>query len=191
MDVAGTLWHGAGSHHEMPRKLHGFLNHRWSAMGQDVPGFATPRINETATRARAGMLNILSATTIVLLVFWPETDPVRYVGPFVIFDMFTAAAFGLTPFSPTGVLGTLLTLGLRPTWKPTAPKRFAWVLGGTLGVTCLTMRLLDVGTPWIIGVVGICFALTWLEATLGFCVGCWLYGRLRECEECEVPYHRA
>ena len=174
----------------MKRTVHTFLNRPWLAPGQHVPDFATPRINETATRARAGLLNILSATTIVLLLFRPETDPVLYVGPFVLFDMFTAAAFGLTPFSPTGVLGTLVTLGLRPTWKPTAPKRFAWILGGSLGVTCLTMRLLHVGTPWIIGVVAMCFALTWLEAGLGFCVGCWLYARLRACEECEVPYER-
>jgi len=175
----------------MSRKLHSFLNDPWSAMGQQVPGFATPRINETATRARAGLLNVLSATTIVLLVFRPETDPVRFVGPFVILDMFAAAAFGLTPFSPTGILGTALTLGIRPTWKVTAPKRFAWILGGSLGVVCLTMRLLHVGTPWIIGVVAICFALTWLESVFGFCVGCWLHARLPECEEVELPYHRA
>jgi hypothetical protein len=112
------------------------------------------------------------------------------VGPFVIFDMFSAALFGLTPFSPVGVLGTLLTLRLRPVWKPTAPKRFAWTLGGALGVTCLSMRILGAPPAWIIGVVSTCFLLTWLEVALGFCVGCWMYGLLRSCEECEVPYVR-
>jgi len=169
---------------------HTFLNKPWWAMGQVVPGIAGPSINETATRARAGMLNILSATTIFILLTAPQLDPVIYVGPFVIFDMLVAAATGLTPLSPVGVLGTLATMRLRPVWKPTAPKRFAWLLGAALGVTCLTMRLMHVEARWIAGVVGICFALTWLEAVLGFCVGCWMHSLFFECEVCETPYRR-
>jgi len=169
---------------------HTFLNRPWWTMGQRVPGFATPRVNEAATRARAGMLNVLSTTTILLLVFAPQLDPVIYVGPVVIFDMFVAAATGLTPFSPFGALGTLLTMNTRPQWKPTAPKRFAWTLGGTLGVICLTMRLLHFGNAWLIAVVSTCFVLTWLEVALGFCVGCWMHKTFFGCEECEVPYVR-
>jgi hypothetical protein len=149
------------------------------------------RVNETATRGRAGLLNLISAATIVTLVFRPDLDPVPYVGTFVVADMLAAAIFGLTPLSPTGVLGTLLTMKMAPAWKPFAPKRFAWLLGAGLGVTCLTMRMLHAPTSWLIGVVVACFALTWLESVLGFCVGCWLYGRLRECEDCDVPYIRA
>lgn len=169
---------------------HTFLNRPWWAMGQEVPGFASRRINETATRARAGLLNILSATTILLLLVAPELDPVIYVGPFVIVDMFAAALVGLTPLSPVGLLGTALTMRMRPLWKPTQPKRFAWVLGGVLGITCLSLRLLGAPTAWIIGVLGTCFALTWLEAALGFCVGCWMYSKLFTCEDCDVPYVR-
>ena len=99
-----------------------------------------------------------------------------------------AAAFGLTPLCPPGILGTLLTMQIRPVWKPAAPKRFAWTLGGSLGVVCLAMRLSGVANVWIIGVVAICFVLTWLEAVLGFCVGCWMYSLLFECEVCELPY---
>ena len=171
--------------------LHTFLNRPWHAIGQHVPGFATRRINETATRARAGLLNLRSATTIVVLIFAPHLDPVIYVGPYVIFDMFSAALLGLTPLTPTGVVGTALTMSSRPVWKPIPPKRFAWLLVGLLGVTCLSLRLQHVSNAWIIAVLGTCFLLTWLEAVLGFCVGCWLYGKLFTCEECEVPYVRA
>ena len=96
----------------------------------------------------------------------------------------------LTPVTPTGVLGTALTLQLRPQWKPVAPKRFAWLLGGTLGVTCLIMRLFQVSRGWILGVVGTCFVLTWAEAVLGFCVGCFLHSLLFECQDCDIPYVR-
>lgn len=173
------------------KPIHAFLNQPWWAMGQRVPGHAHPRINETATRARAGILNALSATTVFLLLAAPQTDPVLYVGPFVIFDMLAAAFFGLTPCSPVGVLGTLLTMGARPVWKPIAPKRFAWLLGAGLGAVCLTMRGLGVAPVWIAGVVGVCFALTWLEAALGFCVGCWMHSLLFDCEDCDVKYVRA
>ncbi|NJL29642.1 MAG: DUF4395 domain-containing protein [Thermoanaerobaculia bacterium] len=169
---------------------HSFLNQPWWAMGQPVAGEPLPRINETATRARAGLLNLISATTIALLLFAPETDPVAYVGPFVLFDMLMAAATGLTPFSPTGLLGTAVTMKLRPLWKPTAPKRFAWLLGAGLAGTCLTMWWMGASPRAMAVVVAICFVLTWLEAALGFCVGCYFHRLIWGCEACELPYVR-
>ncbi len=169
---------------------HTFFNQPWWALGQAVEGHAGARINETATRARAGLLNVVSVTTIALLLTRPELDPVLYVGPFVLLDMGLAAATGLTPLSPTGLLGTALTMGLRPLWKPTAPKRFAWLLGASLAAVCLAMRLGGATPQSMAVVVAICFGLTWLEAALGFCVGCWMHARIWGCEACEVPYVR-
>lgn len=167
-------------------ELHTFLTRPWWSMGQTFPDGVTKRINETATRARAGFLNVLSATTIGILLVAPELDPIIYVGPFVIFDMLVAAFFGLTPLSPAGLLGTAITMRMQPLWKPIKPKRFAWILGATLGVCCLTFRLLNFDVAWIIGVLGICYMLTWLEAVLGFCVGCWMYGLLAKCDMCAI-----
>jgi hypothetical protein len=156
------------------------------AIERPVDGLTGLRINETATRARAGLLNVLSAVTMFLLIAWPELDPVRYVGPFVVFDMAMAAGFGLTPLSPTGVLGTLLTRSRPPTWAPVKPKRFAWTLGGIMGTTCFGFWFFSFTTPWIVSVLAICFALTWLEGNLGFCAGCWLYTSVLGCEPCGV-----
>lgn len=172
------------------RNEHTFLNRPWWAMGQAVAGHAAPRVNETATRARAGLLNLISASTLALLLTRPELDPVIYVGPFVLFDMLAAAATGLTPLSPTGVLGTAVALRLRPSWKPTAPKRFAWLLGAGLAASCLLMRLMNASPESMALVVAVCFCLTWLEAALGFCVGCWMHARIWGCDDCEVPYVR-
>lgn len=169
---------------------HSFLNTPWWAMGQMTHAHAEPRINEVATRARAGLLNIISAVTIALLLMRPETDPVIIVGPFVLFDMLAAAVTGLTPFSPTGILGTAMTMRMRPVWKPTRPKRFAWLLGAGLAATCLAMRLLGASPVAMAGVVAVCFVLTWSEATLGFCVGCYMHKLIWGCEDCEVPYVR-
>ena len=38
------------------------------AMGQPVEGYTKPMINETAARARAGLLNIVSSVTIFILL---------------------------------------------------------------------------------------------------------------------------
>lgn len=169
---------------------HAFLNRPWWAMGQVTHEHAEPRVNEVATRARAGLLNIISAITIALLLLRPETDPVIVVGPLVLFDMLAAAVTGLTPFSPTGILGTALTMNIRPVWKPTRPKRFAWLLGAALAATCLAMRLLGASPVAMAAVVAVCFVLTWSEATLGFCVGCYMHKLIWGCEDCEVPYDR-
>jgi len=168
------------------KKYHTFLTSPTFAMGQDIPGESGLRINEVATRARAGLLNILSLVTMVIIIFMPELDPIKYVGPFVIFDMTVAALFGLTPLSPAGLLGTAITMKIKPIWKPTKPKRFAWVLGSILGITCLTLWYFELPDIWIISVLAICFLLTWLEAVLGFCVGCWMHSLIFGCEVCEL-----
>lgn len=164
---------------------HTFLTTPWWRMGQPSPVHGGMMINETATRARAGILNIISSVTIFILLAWPELDPIRYVGPFVIFDMLVAATFGLTPLSPAGIFGTVVTTHIKPVWKPTKPKRFAWTLGATLGVCCMSFWFLDM-YYWVIGVLGICFMLTWLEAVLGFCVGCWMHSLFFKCETCSL-----
>ncbi len=166
-------------------KFHTFLTTPWHAMGQPDPGGCGMMINETATRARAGLLNIISSVTIFIMLAWPEIDPIRYVGPFVIFDMLIAAKFGLTPLSPAGILGTIITLRMKPVWKPTKPKRFAWSLGALLGVCCMTFWWFNMPTA-VIAVLAICFVLTWLEAVLGFCVGCWIYSLFFNCEICSL-----
>ena len=159
-------------------------------MGQAQPGTADMWVNESATRARAGLLNLLSGATLLILWMRPDLDPVRYVAPFVVFDMVTAVLFGLTPLSPAGLLGTTITLGMPAVWKSHRPKRFAWSLGAVLGVCCLVFWTLDIRVG-MFAVLGTCFALTWLEAVLGFCVGCWMYSLFWTCEDCMVPWHVA
>lgn len=170
------------------QQKHRFFTSPVFAMGQSFPGESGLRLNETATRVRAVVLNLVSTSTILILLFAPELDPVIYVGPFVIWEMLSAAIFGLTPLAPVGMLASALTMKMKPKWKPTRPKRFAWLLGTAMGVCCLSFRLLGLSNTWIISVLAVCFLLTFLEAALGFCVGCWMHGKIWGCEECKVSY---
>jgi len=91
-----------------------------------------------------------------------------------------------TPLSPTGVLATLLTRAIRPVPTPHLPKRFAWPLGGLLASTCVVLPLVGAGEAALLGTLGVFFVLTWLDAALGFCVGCWMYSKLFGCAMCRV-----
>lgn len=58
--------------------------------------------------------------------------------------------------------------------------------GGHDVATCLGFWYAELSTPWLIGVLGICFALTWLEGILGLCIGCWLHSRFFGHDSCKV-----
>jgi hypothetical protein len=135
----------------------------------------------------------------------------------------TAASVGLALatawFTRTGWVIPLLAVGfllrtlLGPRWSPLArlaaaiatklwsprlvagtPKRFAQAIGASCLVTASGLEL--AGYPeaaWAVAVLVGTFAA--LEASTGFCVGCWVYGRLqasgvvgpRVCIDCTPP----
>lgn len=152
-------------------------------------------MNENAVRARAGLLNATAWAVLALVLSTPNPSFITFtIAPIALWDMVTAAAFGLTPLSPFGVLGTILTMHLKPVWKPAEPKRFAWVLGAIMVSSCITLGV----TRTRIGVIvsaSACILLTWLEAVLGFCLGCWMWNNYvakalgkELCEECTMDF---
>lgn len=125
----------------------------------------------------------------------------------MIVGMFTRTAY----LSPTIHLATFLTRNTRPKWEPLKPKRFAWLIGATLIIGCLlffnpdsaarfinglfSSELLPTDVNWMPDfvplLVGVCFALMWMEAVFGFCLGCklhWLLAKLgifkEHCYDC-------
>lgn len=142
--------------------------------------------NARAVRARAGVLNIIIGITIALVLARPDLDISLFVSSLLLFDMLVAVCFGLTPLSPAGMIGTALTSGYDPVPTPHLPKRFAWSMGAVLAATCLVLRLMHADEAWIAGTYALFFLLTWLDATLGFCVGCWIYSRLFDCRACRA-----
>ncbi|WP_040728302.1 DUF4395 domain-containing protein [Thiomicrorhabdus sp. Kp2] len=129
-----------------------------------------------------------------------------------LFEMI-AGMFVLTSrLSPTIYLATFLARNVPPVWKPLVPKRFAWTIGASLITVCLMFFNPDTVAGWINSVAGqtlvsetenfipywvpvnlvwVCIAFMWLEAILGFCVGCKVHSLLvwmgvikEECYEC-------
>lgn len=131
---------------------------------------------------------------------------------FGLFEMI-AGMFVLTSrFSPTIYLATLLAKNTQPNWKPLAPKRVAWTIGASFISVCLVFFNPDVFAGWVntlfnsdvlpttenfmpkwipLVLVWVCLGFMWLEAILGYCVGCKLHALLvklgifkEECESC-------
>lgn len=130
---------------------------------------------------------------------------------YALFDMLSGMFKWTSRLSPTILIASLLAADKPPVWKPLVPKRFAWTLGGSFIVVCIvffnpdaTARILNsiLGTEipthinympyWIpLVLVWVCLGFMWMEAILGFCVGCKIHSMLvwmgiikEECETC-------
>ncbi len=131
---------------------------------------------------------------------------------YILFEMLLGMSVIGARFSPTILLSSFLVLGKKPEWNPIGPKRCAWILGATFISVCIVFFNPDIVALWINGLLGtsipvdknyvpswlalnlvwICLLFMWLEAILGFCVGCKIYVFLvklgivnRHCEACE------
>jgi thiol-disulfide isomerase/thioredoxin len=168
---------------------------RFYQLGHIVKSNGSTYMDENAVRARAGLLNFTSSVALLNALLWHNRTLVFVLWPLVSWDMLAAALFGLTPFSPYGMLGTVLAYVFgpaQPHWKPAAPKRFAWAIGFCLVNICFVGYMRQMRALSMLAVFA-CYVATWLESALGFCIGCWVWNRIvtpcsgrQACDECKV-----
>jgi hypothetical protein len=131
---------------------------------------------------------------------------------YALFEMIAGMWRPLSRLSPTIFIATLLARHHRPVWKPLIPKRFAWTIGASLIAVCLVFFNPDTVATWVNAVWGsellpttsnfmprwipmvlvwVCLGFMWMEAVLGFCVGCQIHALLvwmgvikEDCEAC-------
>lgn len=129
-----------------------------------------------------------------------------------LFEMIVSMFVVTSRLSPTIWLSAFLARKAPSVWKPLLPKRFAWTIGASLISICLIFFNPDVFASWVNSLAGtmvlpetynympfwipttlvwLCIAFMWLEAILGFCVGCQIHkllvkvGVLQEvCDSC-------
>ncbi len=131
---------------------------------------------------------------------------------FAFFDLL-AGMFVLTSrLSPTILISSFLAQSQKPVWKPLVPKRYAWGIGASFISICIVFFNPEIFAEWInqfygsdllsttenyipfwipTNLVFACIAFMWLEAVLGFCVGCKCHALLvklgvhkEECDAC-------
>ncbi len=142
--------------------------------------------NVTAIRARAGLVNAILGVALAAHLAYPDSPAVLYLSTYLLFDMLVTAIFGLWPLSPTGLVASLLASRLKFVATPHLPKRFAWSMGASLALVVLTLALMEAAEIWTLLVLVVFFTLAWLDAVLGFCMGCWIYSRLFDCQSCRL-----
>lgn len=131
---------------------------------------------------------------------------------YALFEMLAGMSVITSRLSPTVLISSFLAKTHELVWKPLIPKRFAWSIGATFISVCLVFFNPEVFAgfvnwvahsavltttsnympKWIpLVLVWVCVGFMWMEAVLGFCVGCKVHslgvkmGLLKEeCEAC-------
>lgn len=133
--------------------------------------------DEREVRAAAGLTLIAGAVAFVYAYFAKEYVPIKLVTTLFLVEFLVRVTVGLT-FSPFGRLARLLTRGQARQWVSAKPKRFAWILGLVMSLAMATITNANIRGTLPLTICLICMALMWLEAVLGLCLGCEIYGAM-------------
>jgi hypothetical protein len=139
-----------------------------AAMGT---AFAFPAVvNEKAARAVAGQVAVV--TVLALVTGWLWLAPVLAVG----FALRVASGPRFDPFGRLATKVIAPRLGA-PVLVPGPPKRFAQAVG--LVFTLAATGFLVAGVPVVtIALLAVLLVFATLEAVVGFCAGCYVFGLL-------------
>jgi hypothetical protein len=128
-------------------------------------------VNELAARTVAAGVVVLALTAAVTL--WTPVVVVLTAG-------FAGRLLAGPRLSPLGwVAQRVIAPRLGPArLVPGPPKRFAQGIGATLTVGATAALLLDAPAVTLV-LLGVLVVAASLEAFAGFCLGCWMFGRLQ------------
>jgi len=150
--------------------------------GQVVPGLSyrgeqvrAGVFDETQVRAAAGLTLALAATAFAYATFAQVFGPIKVVTAFFLVDFSIRVTVGLR-YSPTGVVAGWMTRRQPPQWVSAKPKRFAWTLGLIMSAAMTVITNVNIRGVLPRTICLTCLTLMWLEAVLGLCVGCEIYG---------------
>ena len=146
-------------------------------------------VNDYAARFVAAMVVILTLSFLVTPNIW--------VLIFILYEFLARVLTGPT-LSPIGLIATKILVplfGNPEKLVPGPPKRFAQAIGLVFSAAALITLLFSEisATRYLIGILGF-FAS--LEAFVGFCTGCYVFGWLIRfrlipesvCESCKIDY---
>lgn len=129
-------------------------------------------VNEIAARLVAGGVVAMTALFLVTGAEW--LLPVIAYG-------FLARVLSGPKISPLGLLVTRVIeprLPIEARLTPGPPKRFAQGIGATLSVAAVVSYFALGLTPLAYGLIAAILVAASLEAFIGFCLGCWVFGLL-------------
>jgi hypothetical protein len=132
-------------------------------------------VNEYQARAAAGITMVLGAVAFVYANFDKLFWPIRTVSAFLVIEFLVRVIAGLER-SPSGLVAGWMTRREAPRWVSAKPKRFAWTIGVVMALAMTVITNSGIHGPLPRTTCLICLTLMWMEAVLGFCLGCEIYG---------------
>lgn len=145
-------------------------------------------VNERAVRAGTGVMFVFGF--FLLMRMYYDFDLALAFGViFLLWVDFFVKAFWGAKFSFFMIVGGLLVSGQTPEYVGEVQKRFAWMIGWVLSGIVLSFisyhlffissctHLVSCKIPLFLCLL--CLVFMWLETSVGFCVGCHIYGWLR------------
>lgn len=155
--------------------------------GEKVEGYSLPVLNEREIRASAGILFLLTYTSLMLIIFKENFLLIKYVITSFFAD-FAIRLFISPKYAPTLILGRLVVRNQTPEYVSAAPKRFAWVIGLVLSGIMLALMVVINSYSIITGLIClICLVFLFFESVFGICLGCLFYPLFFKKEELICP----
>lgn len=147
--------------------------------GENVSGYNIRVLNEREIRAGAGLLFVLMFVSIMLAVLQSEFTLLKYAVMIFLADMLIRVVVN-PKYSPVLILGRFIVRNQVPEYVGAVQKKFAWVIGVTLGSTMFVLINLMNTFSVITGLICmICLIFLFFESAFGICLGCkfysWMY----------------
>lgn len=156
------------------RKQYGDLIQGLSHDGREVRAAV---FDENQVRAAAGLTMVLGTVAFAYAYLAAVYVPIQIVTIVFLVEFLIRVAVGLR-YSPMGIVARWMTQRQPPQWASARPKRFAWTLGLVMSLAMVIITNSGIRGPLPLTICLVFLSLMWLEAVLGLCLGCKIYGLL-------------
>ncbi len=151
--------------------------------GKIIPGLMIygkpapyPVLNERSVRAGAGVMFAMAFFSVFQGFYLADYTYLKITVTLFFIDFLMKVIIGVR-FSPFAFIGDLLVRGQEPEYVGAVQKRFAWSIGLLMSsVMMLLLYVFDFSKMYNLVICTLCLTFMFLESSVGFCVGCKLYG---------------
>ena len=150
---------------------------RISRLTIDAGERSAPVVNEREVRAAAGITLAVGAVAFSYAYFAKQYIPLQITASLFFIEFLLRVTVGIR-HSPVGIVARAMTIGQPAEWVSAKPKRFAWTLGLVMAGAMAVITNSGIRGYLPRTICLICLTLMWMEAALGLCLGCRIYGLL-------------
>lgn len=147
--------------------------------GEKVAKYNQRVLNERELRAGGSILFIFGVVALTIAFLNGSLELLGLFAISVLIDFLIRII--LNPkYSPTLVLGKIITQNQKVDYIAAIPKRFAWSVAAALAFIMNVFIILGIDTMSILAIASILIFFMFLEICFGICVGCKIYALITQ-----------